>query len=113
MYLLAEYTGFHLFFTPLDPVEIKLPLLDQPYHFYANPENDAPEIIRAMNRTFREADAFLIVSAEYNTTVPPALANILDYFPATAFSFRPAGIVVYTRSKYNSILQRLLAHLIL
>ena len=45
---------------------------------------------------FKEANGFVIVSPEYNATIPPALTNLLDYFPpAVCYRHKPVSIVTY------------------
>ena len=62
----------------VDPVELKLPLLDRMYKEY--PEGQAPETLQHLADLLRQADAFVVVSAEYNHSVPPGLTNTLDHF---------------------------------
>src|SRR6476620_4891014 len=62
----------------VDPAELKLPLLDRMYKEY--PAGTAPEPLQRLADLFRGSDAFLVVTAEYNHGVPPALSNTLDHF---------------------------------
>jgi len=62
----------------IDPVEYPLPFLDKMYKEY-DPDK-APEVLQKMARLIKPADAYVIVSGEYNHNVPPALANLLDHF---------------------------------
>jgi NAD(P)H-dependent FMN reductase len=54
-----------------DPCEKELPLLDRMYKEY--PNGEAPPVLEKLADLFRRADGFVIVSAEYNQSVPPAL----------------------------------------
>lgn len=45
-----------------------------------NPES-APEGIRPLAERIFKADAFILVTPEYNGSYAPALKNLLDYFP--------------------------------
>ncbi|PJC45332.1 NADPH-dependent FMN reductase, partial [Candidatus Pacearchaeota archaeon CG_4_9_14_0_2_um_filter_30_8] len=45
---------------------------------------------------------FVIVSAEYNHSVPPALKNIVDYF-MSEFSFKPSAIVTYSMGSFGGV----------
>merc|ERR1712147_589491 len=49
-----------------------------------------------MNKMIMEADAYLIVTPEYNRCVPPALVNTIDHFPPTSFDHKISGIIAYT-----------------
>ena len=64
----------------IDPEELGLPVLKQPMHFYRD-QSKIPEVLHKVNKKIQEADAFMIISAEYNRTIPPALTNTLDHFP--------------------------------
>ena len=63
-----------------DPEELNLPVLKQPLHFYRDPTT-APDILHKVNKKIQEADAYIVISAEYNRTIPPALSNTLNHFP--------------------------------
>jgi len=51
---------------------------------------------------FRRADGFVIVSAEYNQSVPPALKNLLDHFLEEYF-WRPSAIVPYSAGRFGGV----------
>ena len=65
-----------------DPEEYDLPVLKQPLHFYSDP-TEAPEILRKLNEIVSGADAYLILTAEYNRSLPPPLTNLMDHLPPT------------------------------
>src|SRR5262245_65216024 len=64
--------------TVVDPVQLRLPLLDRMYKEY--PTGAAPEPLDMLAALYRTADAFVVISGEYNHSIPPALSNLLDYF---------------------------------
>lgn len=64
----------------LDPEHYNLPLLKQPFHFYQDPSK-IPEKLNSLNSKIAGADAYIILLAEYNRTLPPALTNLLDHLP--------------------------------
>ena len=84
----------------VDPKEYKLPLLDKRFKDY--PKRKAPESLKKLAKLYRKADAFVIVSGEYNHSIPPALSNILDYFYEEYF-FRPSGIVSYSGGTFGGV----------
>src|SRR3546814_12377879 len=57
----------------------------------------APEELERLATLYRRADGFLIVSAEYNYGIPPALKNLLDHFLEEYF-WRPSAIACYSAS---------------
>lgn len=79
----------------LDPQELDIPLLKQPLHFYPD-QQQAPKILRELNEKIKRADAYLIVTAEYNRQMPPALTNMLDHFPPRSYAFKCSAIASYS-----------------
>lgn len=90
--------GHHV--TLVDPLEYRLPLLDRMYKEY--PKGEAPEMLERLAKLYRAADAFVIVSGEYNHSIPPALSNLLDHFLEEYF-FRPSAIVCYSGGAYGGV----------
>jgi NAD(P)H-dependent FMN reductase len=86
--------------TMVDPIELRLPLLDRMYKEYS--KGQAPEGLERLATLYRAADAFVVVSAEYNHSVPPALSNLLDHFLEEYF-FRPSAIVCYSNGNYGGV----------
>jgi NAD(P)H-dependent FMN reductase len=86
--------------TLVDPVDVKLPLLDRMYKEF--PKGSAPEVLERLATLFRAADGFVIVTGEYNHAVPPALVNLLDHFLEEYF-FRPSGIVSYSVGAFGGV----------
>jgi NAD(P)H-dependent FMN reductase len=50
----------------------------------------------------RQADTYVIVSGEYNHSVPPALTNLLDHFLEEYF-FKPSAIVCYSAGAFGGV----------
>src|SRR5262245_52724626 len=75
-----------------DLKEINLPLLDEPKH--PRLQQYEREHTRRWSATVKAADAFVIVTPEYNFSSPPALVNALDYL-YTEWNYKPAGFVSY------------------
>jgi len=86
--------------TLVDPVEYALPLLDQMYKEYA--AGAAPDVLQRLAAVVKAADAYVIVSAEYNNSVPPALSNLLDHFLEEYF-FKPSAIVCYSAGPFGGV----------
>src|SRR5688500_10029818 len=84
----------------VDPLELQLPLLDRMYK--EHPKGGAPEPLERLAGLFRRADAFVIVTAEYNHSIPPALSNTLDDFLEEYF-WRPSAIVCYSGGRFGGV----------
>ncbi|PZQ19140.1 MAG: NADPH-dependent FMN reductase [Ancylobacter novellus] len=83
----------------IDPVERRLPLLDRMYKEY---KGDAPPVLEELAEIYRAADGFVIVSGEYNHSIPPALSNLLDHFLEEYF-WRPSAIVSYSAGGFAGV----------
>eukprot|EP01079_Euglenida_sp_SAG-EU17-18_P001439 gene1439-2785_t len=68
--------------------------LKAPHFFFK--AGEAPPAMDALRDVFKAADAIVVVTAEYNHCVPPALLSILDHFGGSNFKAKPAGIVTYS-----------------
>ena len=86
--------------TVVDPVEVQLPLLDRMYKEYE--KGKAPAVLERLALLYRGADAFIVVSGEYNHSIPPALSNLLDHFLEEYF-FRPSAIVCYSMGAFGGV----------
>jgi len=87
--------------TIFDPMEIKLPVLEKPHYFYRNEK--PPEILDKMANQIAEADGFVVVSAEYNHSMPPGLTNLMDHFGGSKYAFRPCAIVTYSNGQFGGV----------
>jgi NAD(P)H-dependent FMN reductase len=84
----------------VDPLEKQLPLLDRMYKEY--PAGTAPAVLEEMASLYRRADGFMIVTAEYNQSIPPALKNLLDHFLEEYF-WRPSAIMSYSAGRFGGV----------
>jgi NAD(P)H-dependent FMN reductase len=84
----------------IDPLDFELPLLDRMYKEY-KPEA-APDVLQRMAQLIVPADAYIIVSGEYNHGVPPALSNLLDHFLEEYF-WKPSAIVCYSAGSFGGV----------
>ena len=85
-----------------DPDVLDLPLLRKPLHFYKD-QSEAPAVLRDTNQIITAADAFVVVTAEYNHSMPPALTNMMDHFPIASYKYRPSGIVCYSMGSFGGV----------
>src|SRR4029077_9075086 len=99
-FIVNECTGRGHSATLIDPAEERLPLLDRMYKEYAR--GQAREGLERLAGLIRKADAFIIVSGEYNHSIPPALSNLLDHFLEEYF-WRPSAIVCYSAGPFGGV----------
>ena len=84
----------------IDPAVDQLPLLDRMYKEFE--PGHAPEVLEKLAGLIKSADAFIIVSGEYNHSIPPALSNLLDHFLEEYF-WRPSAIVCYSAGAFGGV----------
>ncbi|CAG0915870.1 unnamed protein product [Notodromas monacha] len=86
--------------TLLDPLAMNTPPITQPLHFMKD-KSAAPAWMLETNEVIKNSDAFLVISSEYNCSIPPALSNLMDQFPPASYRHRPSGIVCYSMGNYG------------
>ena len=86
--------------TLLDSQEYKLPILDLMYKEYES--GTAPENMQAIADVLAAAHGFIIVSAEYNHSIPAALKNLLDHFQSE-YLYKPSGVVTYSAGPFGGV----------
>ena len=86
--------------TLVDSIESELPFLDLMYKEYE--DSQAPAPMESIANTLRSADGFVIVSAEYNHSIPAALKNLLDYYQSE-YLYKPSAIVTYSAGPFGGV----------
>lgn len=84
----------------IDPLEYQLPLLDKMYKEFK--PGEAPEAMIRLSNLLTESDGYLIVTGEYNHSVPPALKNLLDHFQREYY-FKPSAIASYSKGSFGGV----------
>ena len=84
----------------IDPLEYPLPLLDKMYKEYK--PDEAPEVLQKLAGIVILADAYIVVSGEYNHTAPPALVNLMDHFLEEYFQ-KPSAIMCYSAGPFGGV----------
>jgi NAD(P)H-dependent FMN reductase len=76
----------------VDLAEVALPFVDEPEHPRFGRYQH--EHTWAWSRRISAADAFVLVTPEYNHGAPPALVNAIDYL-VKEWAYKPAALVSY------------------
>jgi len=84
----------------IDPLEVKLPLLDKRYADFQ--KSKIPENIKKVQKILKKSNAFVVVSAEYNHMPPPALINIFNYY-YSEFNRKPSCVCTYSSGDFAGI----------
>lgn len=86
--------------TILDPIELELPFLNKMFKEYE--PGTAPKNMQTIADALTDSDGFVVVTGEYNHSLPPALKNMLDHFQKEYF-FKPSGIACYSAGQYGGM----------
>lgn len=86
--------------TLVDSQEHALPMLDLMYKEYD--VGNAPPAMQSISETLNRADGFVVVTAEYNHSVPAALKNLLDHFQSE-YLYKPSAIVTYSAGPFGGV----------
>ncbi len=86
--------------TLIDSAEHELPFLDLMYKEYE--DGKAPAAMETVAEALRSADGFVIVSAEYNHSIPAALKNLLDHYQSE-YLYKPSAIVTYSAGPFGGV----------
>ena len=86
--------------TLIDSQEYDLPLLDWMYKEYES--GQAPADMQKIADILNAADGFIVVSAEYNHSIPAALKNLLDHYQGE-YLYKPSGIVTYSAGPFGGV----------
>ncbi len=86
--------------TLVDSLEHELPLLDLMYKEYDT--GKAPQAMETVGQILSAADGFVVVSAEYNHSIPAALKNLLDHYQRE-YLYKPSAIVTYSAGPFGGV----------
>lgn len=96
---LSAHIGSRFETTLIDPLDI--PPTDVFKPAFAYPSSSKPPPLAELERQITEADAYVMVSPEYNHSMSPALADLLNHFPSSAFAFKPSLIATYSSGQWG------------
>ena len=88
--------------TVLDPIELKLPILEKPHFFYRG-DDKAPDSLEAAAQAIKNADCYVLISSEYNHAPAPGLLNILNHFGGSLYKNKPSAIITYSPGPYGGM----------
>ena len=70
---------------------------------FAYPEGKAPSALNQLAEKIEAADGFVMISPEYNHSMSPALANLLNHFGSSLYSYKPSAIVTYSAGLWGGM----------
>lgn len=84
----------------IDSEDYGLPMLDKMYKEYD--PGTAPTGIQEIADSLAAADGFVVVSGEYNHSIPAALKNLLDHYQKE-YLYKPSAIVTYSAGPFGGV----------
>ena len=85
----------------IDVLDYSLDTIFKPH--FAYPENKAPGELNVLATKIESADGFIMVSPEYNHSMSPALANLLNHFGSSLFAYKPSAIATYSAGQWGGM----------
>ncbi len=83
----------------IDPLDIGRDKVFKPHFAYS--KSKAPSYLDALAEKIKNADGYVMVSPEYNHSMSPALADLLNHFGSSLFSYKPSAIVTYSAGQWG------------
>lgn len=85
----------------IDPLDYDFGPVFKPQFSYA--EGCAPADLDLLAKKISAADGYIMVSPEYNHSMSPALAHMLNHFGSSLFAFKPSAIVTYSAGQWGGV----------
>ena len=70
-------------------------------HFHYKEGEAVPPALDAAAAALRASDAFVVCTPEMNHTIAPALTNMMNYFGAKTYAYKPSGICTYSAGMWG------------
>ncbi len=83
----------------IDPLDFDLSGPFKPQFAYA--KGRAPVALDSLAEQIAAADGYVMVSPEYNHSMSPALAHLLNHFGSSLFAYKPSAIVTYSAGQWG------------
>ncbi len=83
----------------IDPLDYDFPPVFKPQ--FAHARGEAPAALDQLAARIGGADGYVMTSPEYNHTMSPALAHLLNHFGSSLFAFKPSAIVTYSAGQWG------------
>lgn len=99
-YLQNEFSHRNIEAVLIDPLDMNINTLTKRYSDYE--DGNAPAELERVHKELNSSDAFVIVSAEYNHFMPPALVNLLNHF-YIEYQRKPSAVATYSVSPFGGV----------
>lgn len=85
----------------IDPLDFDAEPIFKPHFAYSRAK--APSRLQSLAEKIAAADGYVMVSPEYNHSMSPALAHLLNHFGSSLFSYKPSAIVTYSAGQWGGV----------
>ncbi|MDO6748366.1 NADPH-dependent FMN reductase [Gilvimarinus sp. 1_MG-2023] len=85
----------------IDALDYPAEAVFKPHFAYA--DGRAPAALDTLAQKIEQADAYIMISPEYNHSLSPALSNLLNHFGSSLFSYKPSAIVTYSAGQWGGM----------
>lgn len=85
----------------VDALDYPLEPIFKPHFSYI--KGKAPAALDELAQKIQTADAFIMISPEYNHSISPALTNLLNHFGSSLFSYKPSAIITYSAGQWGGM----------
>ncbi len=110
LYLLKQLQKHNICTGILDLAEVQFPLFQERYVDMANPKALYKDIFNTMGHH----DACIFLTPEYNSSMSPALKNLIDIYGRQAFGNKPIAIATVSSGDFGGLRAALhLQHVVL
>ena len=83
----------------IDPLNYALGDIFKPHFSYKR--SDLPEGLQDLADKIDDSDGYVMVSPEYNHSMSPSLAHLLNHFGSSLFSYKPSVIATYSAGQWG------------
>ncbi len=85
----------------VDALDYPLEAVFKPHFSY--PKSKVPAALDELAKKIESADGYIMISPEYNHSMSPALANLLNHFGSSLYSYKPSAIVTYSAGQWGGM----------
>jgi NAD(P)H-dependent FMN reductase len=88
-------------FELIDALDYPLAPAFKPHFAYRKAET--PALLDELAQKIQACDGHIMISPEYNHSMSPALANLLNHFGSSLFAYKPSAIVTYSAGQWGGM----------
>lgn len=85
----------------VDALDYPLEPVFKPHFSYSR--SKVPPALDELADKIESADGYIMISPEYNHSMSPALANLLNHFGSSLYSYKPSAIVTYSAGQWGGM----------